>query len=349
MTRTILAMLLATIVVLPVLSLGAAAQTEALDREWREEARKLSFETLSDGFRGESVRESEIGDDELVARFFLDEGRLRVRYVSTEPGNESVLTMDLGFLGLVEFRDTDADGRYGFGDRSVQRITIGDMEGASVVSESFLTNGHAATVSYSFPNRSSSEASNDTVPPISDDEPSLLPGTLLLRFYMVPTTQTFGGSTVTPMDIKFDIEMTDFPYREAGTKLALETRFSASESVRDAPWRDRALEIGDGYFRGFLGWTRTAMVDSNPRPVEVSTLSHVPGADEDRGSSVAMAFTYPAGDKIVHDPQVGIVRYQGDLGEALRDLVEGNWLLYTLGLVVTLAAVGVPAVIRLRQ
>lgn len=333
------------LLVVPALGAPASAQEVVLDSEWRQEERDLTFTRVAEGFLAKSSRESDLGNDELDISFILDDGTLRMDYVSKEPGNETVLVMKYTVLSLVEFRDGDGNGRYGFGDEVVQRIHLEDMD-HSHSAEPFLSDGRVATATYTFPD----DEDNDTGP-LGDPRPGLLPGHLALRFYIVPTTQSFGGSQVTPLEVKFDVEIDRFPFEgEADdTVLALETRFEANRPIGNAEWTDDALQVPDGYFRGFLSWTDHAEVDDERRPVGVTTQSFVSNGEDEDSSSRTVAFTYPQGDKIVHDPEMGVVRYQAAFVDVVERLVRGDWLLYGLGLVVAVLAVGVPAGIRLRE
>lgn len=342
--KTFLVFVCICLLALPAAPMAAAAEDPEVDEEWREERRTLDFTRLPDGngFEAESTRESDLGDDELMVRYILDRGMLRVRYVSTEPGNESLLSLDLTALALVEFRDRNQDGGYGFGDDMVHRIPVDSMQRPRISIEPFLSGGHLATATYDLPMEQENESG-----PLDDPRSSLLPGHLILRFYMVPSTQTFEGSDVTPMEVKFDIELVDYPFRQPGTMVALETRFEANRVIEDAEWNERAMQVPDGFFRGYLSWTGEAEVDGQTAPVTVTTLSYVAG--EESGQSRVVAFAYPAGESIKHDPEMGVLRYQAPITDIIEHLVQGNWLLYGLGLAVTVLAVGIPAGIRLRE
>lgn len=336
------------LLLLPAAALTTSAQAAEVDREWREEQRALEFSLLPNGFESESVRDSELGDDRFITKYDLDEARLRMNYISTETGNETVLTMDTTFLALVEFRDSTGDGRYGFGDEIIQRIPLSEMEG-SIAAEPFVTGGRTATASYSFP---TDPDGNNSSLPIGPEGTPLIPGGLEITFRVVPSTIVFDGSKVTPLDIMFQITVDRFPFDEQGTRLAFETRLVANQPIGSADWADRTLAARDGFFQSFFSWSRSAEVDGNERAVTATTLAH--GATptttpEDGRSDLSIAFAYPRGEKIVHDPVVGVMRTQGIADEVVERLLTGDWLLYSLGLVATLVAVGVPAGLRLRQ
>jgi hypothetical protein len=204
-----------------------------------------------------------------------------------------------------------------------------------------LSGGRLATVTYDLPDDREEDGG------LVGQRPNLLPGTFTLRFYMLPTTQAVAGTQVTPLEVKFDLEIHRYPFREPDTMLAVETRFEANQALEDASWSDRAIEAADGYFRGYLSWTGDAVVDGRDEPVIVTSVSQVAGEEAERSRFIA--FAYPAGDRILHDPEIGVLRYEAIVQDLVERLVQGDWLLYGVGIAMTALAVGIPAGRRLRE
>ncbi|TFF93741.1 MAG: hypothetical protein EU544_05425 [Promethearchaeota archaeon] len=168
-------------------------------------------------------------------------------------------------------------------------------------------------------------------------------GIFTLKFYFTETFTEIGGETLTPTEVKFDIEINDFNYLNAASKLAL---MLVLESENDYEEDDDTEDEEEGYSEdeegasinsdngsGFFTWKKTAEIDGETTDVLASEL--LPWEEED--DEQKMYLNYERGAEIVHDPKIGI---SGAIlrPDTLSPLLIG---LIVAGIIGVFAAIGV--------
>lgn len=276
------------------------------DEGGESERRRIEVETDDEGVSFELERETRATEDKIEAGFDFEDATFEVEYEAEEGGNETELSLEVQFQTLVEYRDTDGDGRYSPGDEVVSAYALGDE------SEDFDVDGRAT---WQTPTVSDIAQDNKTGKRI--DAPAAIGnGTFGLRFYVFGDFVDLGDASLEPTSIKVDIIIEDYPYQADDTALALilETE-SKSEFERD---HDDLDDDEDGVAAGarsgtrnvslVFSWKTFADVDGVSTDVHTTTLGSKQEMESDEDGSERkveglFALSYARGDRIVHDPE----------------------------------------------
>ncbi|KXB02938.1 hypothetical protein AKJ45_03015 [candidate division MSBL1 archaeon SCGC-AAA261F19] len=127
------------------------------------------------------------------------------------------------------------------------------------------------------------------------------------------------GENVMPNEVKIDIEITNFPYRENDSKLALKTELESELEVEEQKREiedtdEEEVQITSGNYGGFFSWKKTAQVDGVSKPVKSTNIF-----DDPEEGDRELYLIYEHGDSIVHDPKIGV---RGALGGVAAEI---NW------------------------
>jgi hypothetical protein len=123
------------------------------------------------------------------------------------------------------------------------------------------------------------------------------------------TTQVFNtgvrlsdGTPVSPYEAKIDFRFENFPWSSTESRLALITSFTGvSGTASVIHYADTTEVVKERNAYAYFTWAPTATVDGNSVDVNVYTRS---------SRSEMMNYTefnYPHGNKIVHDPVIGVL------------------------------------------
>jgi hypothetical protein len=323
----LIAVPLAVAIALP----GVVAANEE-DVSWKREARELDFVSDTGGFSFSSLRDSDRGSDRIAGAFDLASATFRYELVSTEAGNASFVQMDVAFARVVEFEDRDGDGRYGLGDREVQAFELGLVEGATL-SVSPIVTGDRYTATATYPLKRSGGG------PLPVDDDVVVQGGLRLVFDIAAQGRFVDDIQRAPTFVKFDVRLDEFPYLENSTRTAVVTQVEATQALdADAD----SLSARNGSFEVVYGWLPAAEVDGALVPVGVTVLPDV--------DATQVAFAYGRGTVILHDPWTTSARFAApEVPTVLAELVDGDWMLFGIGTLLTGILVGGPMVHRLRR
>lgn len=266
--------------------------------------------------------------DEIRVRFRADDARLELDFVP--PGNETVeLELDLRMEALVEFSDRNGDGFFNLTDPVVQELEVDDLPFLPPVLQPVDT-GYRISVSYGLPNDGLS---------------------LGFVFHVVRVATEVDGVWVTPVEVKFDVLVEDFPYAEEDTLLALVMKLS-TETEPQANFtgtEKEVLAVGEA-FAAFFRWSGTAAVDGTPQPVRASVVkveTEQEGDELEVERTVVLA--YGRGQRVLHDPSVGVTLAPPLPPIDLPDEVLPGLSLTAFGLMLAAAAAFVVATLALRR
>lgn len=303
-------------------------ETDELE-EWEEEEREVNVEVDSEEFRVESRRDSSLGRDTLRAEFDLDEARLDLKFEREDNGSGSESSLRLDDWILVEYRDENSDGAFQPGEAVVQRVTPEDASARSL--EAFQADMlHRINATYGLGT----------------------PSSRWIISFLIPSQATSAdGLRIAATEIKFDILIENFPYREPTSALAVQLRFRAETEFEAGEKRGTAgLFSTSSGVNGFLRWVNHSMVDGVQRPVNVSAAEAKfdSEADEFEGEALVV-FSYVRGARILHDPSVGVA-LAIVVSEFLLQPI-GNWALVGAGVAVAglLVAVTLAPSLRYRR
>lgn len=297
--------------------------------------RKLTYESGAGSFSFDNARDAGPGSDLLRGRFDLAAAEFHLEYISTQPGNESILRFDQQYVAVVEYRDQHADGRYGAGDDTVRRIGLPSAPGASLRVLPRPDGGFQALASYPL-----NASRDDGGLPLGSA--TALPGRLDLRFTVVPTSQSFADDGFHPDRVSLQLQILGYPYRENGTALALEVRTESNRGVESLPQRFEAA--GDRH--ALRHWFAScSSADDRVAPTRV-LVEALPGAP----TGATAFFAFARADALIHESAFDVQRLPAPSAPpGLPEfLPPGNLALYVGGAVATAALVVVPAWRRLR-
>lgn len=281
--------------------------------EWEDEERDVDIDLDDESFRVESRRDSPRGRDTLRAGFQLDEARLDFRFEARD--GETKLRLDEWVL--LEFRDENGDGSFQAGEPVLQRFRTEEVS-TRELRQTDLGTFRRINATYGVGGS----------------------GTWTLSFLVPSRAIDADGVRIASTEIKFDVVIEGFPYRESGSTVAVQFRFEAeSEFEEGEKGGIPGLFAPGAGVRGFLRWVNHSVVDGTVRSVGVQAVEAKfdSSVDEFEGEAT-ITFSYARGARIVHDPSVGVTL--SGLAEAIAGPM-GRWVLVGAGVAVAAILVAV--------
>ncbi|MFW9846176.1 MAG: hypothetical protein ACFFD6_05485 [Candidatus Thorarchaeota archaeon] len=117
-----------------------------------------------------------------------------------------------------------------------------------------------------------------------------------------------SGTIIAPTQVKIDVIIQGFNYKESDSQLALDVKLKASmetsyqevtEDEEDGRASDEvAIDVIMDEVTGFFSWMETAEVDGITYPVNASIV-------ETSATEQRLYLNYARGDVIIHDPKIG--------------------------------------------
>jgi hypothetical protein len=257
-------------------------------------ARELQVEVSSSEIQVESVLKNGEQQDSFHfgIKFGTDGLQLRVEYENEDNSGSIDLQFEVDMTKIIEFIDSDADGIYNpVSDAFVKEILLNSFSAPIYATEILVT--------------------GETLHKI---DISTTDGVFNTHFYVVEEFVNVNGSLVTPAEVKFDIEIINFPYSETTSLLALYVKLESEseynleteteneeEGLSD---NEESVETSSTSAResGFLAWNQTAIVDGSEMPVRTSAIT----TDENDLDEEKMYIIYTHGAIIYHDPTMGV-------------------------------------------
>ena len=313
----ILGILIGASLLVPILQ--AQDETDA----WEQDARRLVFQQTPDGFRYESTRDTDLGNDVIEGSFSTQNRHYSVMYLDRAQTNMTPLRLNVAFEGLIEFQDLDGDDAYSLGDRIVQRQRLVDLAAPAQKVEHLASGGERATYEYS----------------LSDLDPGSPDATLSIAFTLFPRPQAIGEQTVPPTRAHTQLSVTNFPFQNETSRLALESRVFGSGPLEEAP---NAFYVSGSDRRLIYEWPGQSTVDGDSRPVHV-TLLGTSGQNTNPSMTPAVVLhSYERGETLTYQPVIGPERENPEQQNAIVEFfAHGDWRLYGLGVLAAFALVGV--------
>ncbi|MHA1205870.1 MAG: hypothetical protein ACTSSL_13225 [Candidatus Heimdallarchaeaceae archaeon] len=139
-------------------------------------------------------------------------------------------------------------------------------------------------------------------------------GVFTSRIYASGEFALVNDSLITPVELKIDIGIHNFPYIEPNSALAMK--------VKD--------------FTGFFSWLETAIVDGVEKPVKATQLEVEEGEQK-------LYLNYPRGNEIIHDPKIGVANLLQQVNDPFG--IDGFLLFTTMG---ALTLIGLLSITRSR-
>ncbi len=137
-------------------------------------------------------------------------------------------------------------------------------------------------------------------------------GVFTAHIYFSEEFYVINGTLITPVQMKLDIEITNFDYQNISSQLALYTSIESEldyeeeedteDEIREYATNEKGVISEINNFTGIFTWKNNATIDGISREVKTSDID-VDDYDEDEQK---LYLTYPRGTHIYHDPKVGI-------------------------------------------
>lgn len=234
---------------------------------------------------------------------------------------EIELEFKVKFDSIVEFVDNNGDGLYDEGEE----ISVYELDGAEFMLIDYVTN----------------TIDNLTMHTISTQTTD---GVFKATLHVAGRAMSVGGELVKPNEVKIDIEITNFPYQENDSKLALKTELESTMETEEEKreiegTNEEEVQVTSGNYGGFFSWKKTALVDGVSREVKSTAVSEDPEEGEKE-----FYLIYEHGDKIVHDPKIGV------RGAIAGPIAEINWTtVIVAAIVAALVSIGVTSLMLKRK
>jgi len=253
--------------------------------------RSLHLEVEEEQVEIESQLSKGTTKDEITIHFKVsDEPEFEIGYKSEIESSEHELEFSIRFQTLIEFLDLNNN-------------SIFDESTNQPVQEIDLDLGYQP-LSYITQN-----VDSNTIIHIINT--TSLNGVFSLQFYVLESISSINGATIVPSQIKLDIGINNFEFMEDTSKLALEIKLSSeneyehNEETEDEhegrSIDEEEVKISMNNHTGFFSWSEYALVDGINQSVLSSDVQD--GDNEEQ----EIFLTYTQGNRIIHDPKIGIV------------------------------------------
>lgn len=227
--------------------------------------------------------------------------------------------LEIRFLRLVEFTDTNGNGGYDAGEPILSQLDLGDpaLQYAAVYLDGLnaTTGFQALPFRNHYPDVCCGESwdgwigQNESLFKYFDGLIFRLsatgPANVTITGYQWFRPKVFQGTNLTPFQAKLDLTVEAYPFADVGSRLAMELNFTSfsqgsSTSWQVIPWPEgQALGVDATNTTAILAWSSHATADGAP----VSVVGTVVPAD---AFSRHVYFSYPRAGRIQHDPVFGI-------------------------------------------
>ncbi|MFW6117588.1 MAG: hypothetical protein ACOC6G_03290 [Thermoproteota archaeon] len=254
------------------------------DEKEEQEKRELEIESSDGTAKVESKMEREGMENEFEIYLSSEEGvSIELKYENeTDQESEETeveLNLRVQFLTLVEYTDEDGSDTLTENDTVINEMGLTDLsynppQVTPVVSEDGETGYGFETVSQG------NFAFNITA-------------------VFFPTYAVVDSSLVTPTETKITISITDYPFEQEDSLLALQVNADSKMEIdKETETTDSEVKVTSDTANGYFSWVKWVMVDGENRTVTHSfTMSE---------EETLINLCYPQGTNIIHDPKLGI-------------------------------------------
>lgn len=231
---------------------------------------------------------------------------LELTYIPTLNASVGQRHFSLIIEQLIEFNDINANGKYDHND---------------IVRSSLLMSNVTFT-NITYTNRTTSDGKTFTFV-----ETHTLDGLFAIVLYLVSERITVSNTTLTQKEIKIDFRINNYPFVNQSSQLALVTQVETPFMVtpeqntynekQGTATQESGLNISSANRSGFFTWANEVIVDNITYPVNVTVISETEqtftGDDTETFTQTQVIFSYPRGERIIHDPKIGVIEYLGGI------------------------------------
>jgi len=293
--------------------------------------REIKVESDDSSFTLESTLKNAMNleTDVFEIGFKLQNGlELILKYKQFASDSENLLTLGVEIEELVEFLDTD-------------QTTIGGYD----EEEDIVTTIKLSETNFQ-PLLVVQQQEGDLTRYILTAE--TMDGLFLIRFYFASDFDEIAGRTVYPTELKFDIEIHNFPFATENSYFALPIKLkteleahSVEETLDERAGyteNERGIEfkaLADQKITAFFSWQEYLSLDGQLVRIVSTNLRQDPEGNQ------IVSFSVPQGQDYVWDPVLGV-----NLGEVIAEFIQ--LLSNTEFIIITVISSGLGLVIFIR-
>lgn len=270
--------------------------------------------------------------NELSIEFDADEAEIEIEYEEESGTAEKEMELEVEFLRLIEYQDNNGDGIYNAGDLIIKEYKVRDS--------TFTTPTHKRV-------RIDNSTGYEISCVYTIGGGTIGGGRLGLKFIILNESANVSGELLKPTWMKINITI-DYPELsdtllclEIGVESEVETEGGSNEGLEEL----RAQLHG---YVGFFDWERQAMVDGTIKDVKSVIMKTTENVERDSDETELeneriVYLCYPRGERIIHDPIVGIRE------SALPGFLGVPMTVWYIGIVVAVAAIAIGIVLYARK
>ncbi len=283
------------------------SNTSGQKPRYRYQTRKMNIQGEGNYTRIRSQYRQNATEETFEIFFSINKApSFELSFLSDQIGGVAKHHFSLVVEQLIEYVDTNLNGRYDSFDVVVSTVEFSNVSFSNITYENITTSeGNMVTII----------------------ETHTLDDLFTIFIYIADTNTSIFNTTITPQEIKFDFNIHQYPYVNQSSQLALrtcvDTPFSviaqqnASIEQQRLTAQESRLNISSANNFGFFSWVADAIVDTIQTPVNVSVVSQTQQTfSQDNQSSFTQAeviFSYARGESILHDPKIGVISILGPL------------------------------------
>ncbi len=250
--------------------------------------RDIDIEISDDSAHIESVlRNGEIKNKITTEIEASDKLKIQMSFESETDSAEIDLEFTVYFSKIIEFVDTNNDSKFNPSTDTISQEY--DLDSFSTIIYNQIVQKTGEILHY--------------IRITSEDE------IFTAHIFLGEEFLTVNNSLITPSQIKIDIEISDFVYNSPFSQLALEIELKTETEVElETETEDEnlgygsneaALNFSTDSYSGFFSWAEQVDIDGEIRNVSITS-----DLSEEEQQNLFIA--YPRGNKIYHDPKLGI-------------------------------------------
>jgi hypothetical protein len=244
--------------------------------------------------------------------FTIDHGpAFELSYFPTLNSSNGQHQFSLSIAQLIEYNDLNKNGLYDKTDSIVSSFNLSTVPFANMTYSNMTTNDGKIFTSV---------------------ETHTLDNLFSITSYVVSEKISLFNTTVTQKEIKIDFTITDYPFVNQTSQLALITNVqtpffvSAEQETPDEKQglalQESGLNISSANHSGFFTWANEVTVDNETHPIQVTVVSETKQTfsedNQETATQTQVIFSYPRGEIIVHDPKVGVIELASILPAVLQ-------------------------------
>ncbi|MFX1469351.1 MAG: hypothetical protein ACFFB8_11870 [Promethearchaeota archaeon] len=269
---------------------------DGVDDEFEDlNTRYIEIEFLEDEFEVEAILRSGTVRDKIKFSVSYDSDGLSVELqynpeFEGDDQNNIELEFSISFQKLIEFVDMDDNGIFDESvDQTIQEIEIKDFKSLNY---SQISISPETTLHYFILNT--------------------IDGIFTAHIYFAEEFIKINNNIISPSQSKIDIEINNFNFLQSTTQLALyiklesEVDYEEKEETEDEKFgfadNETSVFTSNQNRFGFLSWKETAIIDGVTSSISISPIE----VDDDDEFEQKLYICYQRGQKIYHDPKIGI-------------------------------------------